>query len=79
MAGNGREWQGMAANGGEWRRMAANGGEWQGMAGDIYYLLETPLLEAALGQITANNTIISLCLLKAVSNNAAPGGLYMEG
>ena len=29
---------------------------------------KTPLLEAALGQITANNTIIGRCLLKADSN-----------
>ena len=36
-------------------------------------LFEAPLLEAALGQITANNTIISRCLLKADSNTAAPG------
>ena len=40
-----------------------------------FYLFETPLLEAALGQITANNKqIIGVqCLLKSDSNHAAPG------
>ena len=47
--------------------------------GNYLYLFETLLLKAARGQITANNTIIGRCLLKADSNDAAPGGLYMEG
>ena len=38
------------------------------------FLVETPPLEAALGQFTANNTIISWCLLKTDFNDAAPGG-----